>query len=90
MLGIRIRNRIWIRRIRMFLGLPDPDPLVGGMDPDLDPYFFLKMCGADWINACKTKFQHKILAKKLIFSTDNVPVGKLEEKKWKKYYFLHP
>jgi hypothetical protein len=32
-LGIRIR------RIRMFLGLPNPDPdsLVGGMDPDPDP-----------------------------------------------------
>ncbi len=27
-LGIRIR------RIRMFLGLPDPDPLVRGTDPD--------------------------------------------------------
>jgi hypothetical protein len=23
-------------RIHMFLGLPDPDPLVGGMDPDPD------------------------------------------------------
>ncbi len=34
--------RIWIRRIRMFLGLPDPDTLDGGMDPDLapDPSFF--------------------------------------------------
>ncbi len=30
-LGIRIR----IRRICMFLGFPDPDPLVRGMDPDL-------------------------------------------------------
>jgi hypothetical protein len=29
-LGIRIR----ILRIRMFLGLPDPDPLVRGADPD--------------------------------------------------------
>jgi hypothetical protein len=31
--------RIRIRRIRMFLGLldPDPDPLVRGMDPDPDP-----------------------------------------------------
>ena len=30
---------MWIRRIRMFLGLldPDPDPLVRGMDPDPDP-----------------------------------------------------
>jgi|LakMenEpi03Aug12_release.lakeMendotaPanAssembly.Ray.scaffolds.fasta_scaffold182749_2 hypothetical protein len=30
-LGIRIR------RIRMFLGLSDPDPLVRGTDPDPDP-----------------------------------------------------
>jgi hypothetical protein len=27
---------LWIR-IHMFLGLPDPDPLVRGMDPDPDP-----------------------------------------------------
>ena len=26
-----------IHRIHMFLGLPDPDPLVRGMDPDPDP-----------------------------------------------------
>jgi hypothetical protein len=30
-LGIRIR------RIRMFLGLPETDPLVRGTDPDPDP-----------------------------------------------------
>jgi hypothetical protein len=24
-------------RLHMFLGLPDPDPLVGGMDPDPAP-----------------------------------------------------
>ena len=31
--------RIRIHRIHVSLGLPDPDPLVGGMDPDpaLDP-----------------------------------------------------
>jgi hypothetical protein len=29
--------RIRIRRIHMFLGLPDPDPLVRGMDPDPAP-----------------------------------------------------
>ncbi len=29
--------RIRIHRIHMFLGLPDPDPLVSGMDPDPDP-----------------------------------------------------
>ncbi len=32
-LGIRIRNRI--RRIHMFLGLPDPDPVVRGMNPGI-------------------------------------------------------
>ncbi len=38
-LRIRIRIRILIHRIHVFLGLPDPDPLVRGMDPDpaLDP-----------------------------------------------------
>jgi hypothetical protein len=29
--------QIRINRIHMFLGLPDPDPLVRGMDPDPDP-----------------------------------------------------
>jgi hypothetical protein len=32
-LGIQIWDRIRIRMIRMFLGLPDPDPLVRGMNP---------------------------------------------------------
>ncbi len=27
-------------RIHMFLGFPDPDPLVRGMDPDPDPHIF--------------------------------------------------
>jgi hypothetical protein len=36
-LGIRIQ----IRRIRMFLDLPDPDPLVRGADPAPDPSLFL-------------------------------------------------
>ncbi len=31
------RIRIRIHRIHMFLGLPDPDLLVRGMDPDPDP-----------------------------------------------------
>ncbi len=30
----RIRVRIRIHRIHMFFDLPDPDPLVWGMDPD--------------------------------------------------------
>ena len=29
--------RIRIRRIHMFLGLPDPDPLVRDTDPDPNP-----------------------------------------------------
>jgi hypothetical protein len=33
-LGIRIRRTI------MFLGPPDPDPLVRGMDPDPEPSLF--------------------------------------------------
>ncbi len=33
----RIRNRIRIHRIHMFLGLPDPDSLVRGMDPGPAP-----------------------------------------------------
>jgi hypothetical protein len=28
---------IWIRRIRMLLSLPDPDPLVRGTDPAPEP-----------------------------------------------------
>jgi hypothetical protein len=32
-----LRIRIRIHRIHMFLGLPDPDPLVRGMDRDPDP-----------------------------------------------------
>ncbi len=38
MLGIRIRNQIRIRGARIFLGLPDPDPLVRGTDEE--KYFF--------------------------------------------------
>jgi hypothetical protein len=30
--------RIWIPMIRMCLGLPDPDPLVRGTEPDPDPH----------------------------------------------------
>jgi hypothetical protein len=34
--------RIRIHRINMFLGLPDPDPLVRGMDPDPDPSIIMQ------------------------------------------------
>jgi hypothetical protein len=33
---LRIRIRIRIHQIHMFLGLLDPDPLVRGIDPDPD------------------------------------------------------
>jgi hypothetical protein len=29
-------------RIHMFFGLPDPDPLVRGMDPDPDPSIIMQ------------------------------------------------
>jgi hypothetical protein len=34
--------RIRIHRIHMFLGLPDPDPLVRGMDPHPDPSIIMQ------------------------------------------------
>jgi hypothetical protein len=34
--------RIRIHRIHMFLGLPDPDPLVRCMDPDPDPSIIMQ------------------------------------------------
>ncbi len=37
-----LRIRIGIRRIRMFLGLPDPDPAVGCMYPDPDLYIIMQ------------------------------------------------
>jgi hypothetical protein len=36
------RISIRIHRIHMFLGLPDPEPLVRGMDPDLDPSIIMQ------------------------------------------------
>jgi hypothetical protein len=35
------QNTVLGIRIRMILGLPDPDPLVRGTDPDPDPSIFL-------------------------------------------------
>ncbi len=40
----------------------DSDPLVRCMVPDPDPSPFSWRCIADWKNACKIKFLHKILA----------------------------
>jgi hypothetical protein len=41
---LQIRIQIRIRRIHMFLGLPEahPDPLVRDTDPDLDPSIIKK------------------------------------------------
>jgi hypothetical protein len=58
-------------RIRMFEGLPDPDSLVRGKDPD--PSDFSKV-----LSRLKKCLQNIILTKNLIFKTeDNVPAGKL-------------
>ncbi len=58
----------------MFLGLPDPDPLVSQRNGYGSSPFLIK----DRNNACKIKFLHKILAKTFIFKTkENVPAGKL-------------
>jgi len=36
--SVPLQSVFWIRiRIHMFLGLPDPEPLVRGIDPDPDP-----------------------------------------------------
>jgi hypothetical protein len=37
---LNVKNRMINFRIRKFLGLPDPDPLIGGVDPDSDPSIF--------------------------------------------------
>jgi hypothetical protein len=44
MLNSVLPIRIWIHRIHMFFGLPDPDPdpLVKGMDPDPDPSIIMQ------------------------------------------------
>jgi hypothetical protein len=56
---------IRIRRIRMFLGLLNPDPLVRGTDPD--PSHFSYMCSVDQNNSCKIKFNTKFFATNGIF-----------------------
>jgi hypothetical protein len=74
-LGIRIRNRI--RRISMFLGLPDPDP---------DPFVRVQIRILPFSHKCVEQTaimpakQHltQSFSKKLNFLTeDGVPVGKL-------------
>ncbi len=56
-------------RIRMFLGLPDPDPFVRGMDPDPapSPSLFPWMCWADWNNAWQNRILTHNFSKKLNF-----------------------
>ncbi len=41
-LSLKAVFRIRIHRIHMFSGLPDPDPLVRGMDPDPDPSIIMQ------------------------------------------------
>jgi hypothetical protein len=55
-----------IRRILMFLGLPDPDPLVRGTDLDPDPSVSYKWVERTEIMLAKEK-NKKNLAKILFF-----------------------
>ncbi len=50
----RIRIRIQIHRIYTFLGLPDPDPLVRGMDPASDPDPSIMLCKMLWKTSIPT------------------------------------
>ncbi len=54
---LRIRSRI-----SMFLGLPDPHPLITRTDPDADPD--PSQYWADWNNSCKIKYKYKIFLDK--------------------------
>ncbi len=86
-LGIRIRNRI--RRICMFLGLRDPDPIVRGTDPAPDPTLFSLMCWADCLNnACKIKKLTQNFSEKFNFLDWRwCACGQVMRKKYEKKFF---
>jgi hypothetical protein len=42
----------------MFLGLPDPDPLVRGMDTDPDPSIIKKNCKKNFNSYCFVTFYY--------------------------------
>ncbi len=89
-----IRNRVC--RIRMFLGLLDPDPLVRGTDPDpaldlaLDPTPdpYLVLINADWNNACKIKCFKKIFEKNKFFCLKMICLWASNKKNMKTNFFL--
>ncbi len=65
-------------RNRMFFGLPDPNPLVRGMDPDPDPSLFSWRCWADWNNAWKIKIlTRRRVVHPLLFYTSKVRLGNI-------------
>jgi hypothetical protein len=55
-----------IRMIRRFLGFPDPDLLIRGMDPDPHPSLFSSRCGAYEI-ILKNKILTQNFSKKINF-----------------------
>jgi hypothetical protein len=62
----------------MFLGLPDPDPLVRDADPAPDP----SLCAQKCVERTELMPPNKILRKnfskkKNFFTEDDMPVGKL-------------
>ncbi len=86
-------NQCWgsgLRRIRMVLGLPDPDPLVRGTDPDpaTDHSLFPLMCWADWNNAWQNRTLTKKFSKKLNFLDWRLcTCGSVMRKKYEKITF---
>jgi hypothetical protein len=74
---LRIRIRIRIHQIHMLLGLPDPDPLVRGMDPcksskkNLDSYYFVTLFDflslKNDVNVASKSNKQKKLCKKISF-----------------------
>ncbi len=75
----------------MFLGLPDPDSLVRGMDPDPAPDPSLFLCWADWKNAWHNRILTPNVSKTKIFYTEDdvhVAVGKLQEKYMKEIFIF--
>jgi hypothetical protein len=60
----------------MFLGLPDPDPLIRGMDQAPDPFPFLIKVLSGLKQCLENKILTQNFSKKLNFKTeDNVPAG---------------
>jgi hypothetical protein len=73
--------------IRMFLGLPDPDPLVRGRDPVLDPYPSFSPKGVERTKIMLAKLNFNTnFSQKFNFKTE-VLAGKFNKNMKKKFLF---